>query len=299
MNLNGDQTRLLAIDITDTTQLRLEAATNELNLTITKSTEIKPYKAQIETKTFQVIVLNLDETGLKNLVKLKRRSKTESVPVIMMDYESNHAKQLEAFKKGAFQIIQSENNKQQIKLIILSGLNSINNFHRLTLSIKDIQHSLTYLDQANFSFHTISEAQKLAQTLSFTCQESTKVAMGLTEILVNAVEHGNLELSYQDKTLHQANNTWQKELQKRQKLPKYKDKFVSVKVRRIDCMIEFTVMDQGKGFDFTKFMTIDPEKIDQSHGRGISIARLISFDQLEYESPGNKVIMSAKAAKNV
>ena len=53
MNLSGDQTRLLAIDISDTTQLRLEAATNQLNLTITKSTEIKPYKAQIEIKTFQ------------------------------------------------------------------------------------------------------------------------------------------------------------------------------------------------------------------------------------------------------
>ena len=214
----------------------------------------------------------------------------------MADLRTDHESQLEAIRKGAFQIIQSDHSEWQFKLVILSALKLTNVFHRLCDSIEDFQDSMKNFDKATMTLQTIPQAYEIAKTLSFMCQDPNKVAMGLTEILVNAIEHGNLELSYEEKTMHQANNTWQQELQKRQRLTKYKNKFVTVYAERLDQTVQFTVIDQGRGFDFTKYMTIEPGQIDQNHGRGISIARLISFNQLEYEPPGNKVVMRVNSS---
>ena len=170
---------------------------------------------------------------------------------------------------------------------------------RLEVLLKNHKQSIEILHKATFTFTTLSEAHVLSQTLSLGCLEVNKVAMGLTEILVNAVEHGNLGFSYEDKSRYHDNGTWHKELEKRQNSPKYKDKYVTLKMERNDEMIKFTVIDQGTGFDYEKYMSINPEQVELEHGRGISLARLVAFEKLEYLPPGNQVVMYAKCTRTV
>ena len=299
MNLSSAQQRILIVNIPPEPLANLDLIINDLNLRVTRTSQIKTHKKQIEEKQYQLILMNLDESGLKDLVKIKRSRKTESIPVIMIDTKKNHEQQLEALRKGACQITEFENTVQQTKLAILSGLNSTHSFNRLEILLNNHKQSLEHLDCASFIFKTLTEAHVLAQTLSLTCLEVNKVAMGLTEILVNAVEHGNLGFSYEDKTWHQKNNTWEEELCKRLASSEYTGKYVTVEVERHHQMIQFTVTDQGTGFDYHKYMLMDPDQADQEHGRGISIARLVAFERLEYQSPGNKVLMYAKSSRAV
>ncbi|MCP4219209.1 MAG: ATP-binding protein, partial [bacterium] len=58
--------------------------------------------------------------------------------------------------------------------------------------------------------------------------------------------------------------------------------------------IRFTIKDQGKGFDLESYMDFSPDRVFDNHGRGIAMANKFSFDRLEYEGCGNRVMAVVK-----
>jgi hypothetical protein len=44
------------------------------------------------------------------------------------------------------------------------------------------------------------------------------------------------------------------------------------------------------GFDWQKYLEISPERAYDPNGRGIAMARMISFDSVEYRGLGNEVV---------
>jgi len=52
------------------------------------------------------------------------------------------------------------------------------------------------LSCGTFRFQTLDAARQLASMLSNACPEPAKVIVGMTELMVNAVEHGNLEIDW-------------------------------------------------------------------------------------------------------
>jgi hypothetical protein len=58
--------------------------------------------------------------------------------------------------------------------------------------------------------------------------------------------------------------------------------------------VQIRIRDQGQGFDWTPYLDFDPERAFDPHGRGIAMARLSSFDDLEYLGDGNEVLATVK-----
>jgi hypothetical protein len=83
---------------------------------------------------------------------------------------------------------------------------------------------------------------------------------------------------------------WQEEVERRLGLPAYRERFVEVLFERIPQAIRFTIRDQGEGFDWRKYLDFDPARIFDPHGRGIAMARMMSFSALEYQGNGNTVL---------
>ncbi len=149
---------------------------------------------------------------------------------------------------------------------------------------------LALMKEATFEFKTIHEAHALASLLSENYPEPYKVITGLTELMVNAVEHGNLAIDYAEKTVFTVQGTHNQEIQQRLNMPEYKDRYVTVQFELLETMIIFTVKDQGAGFDWEKYMEFDPARLMDPHGRGIAISNKLSFDELEYKGTGNEVV---------
>jgi len=145
------------------------------------------------------------------------------------------------------------------------------------------------LSCGTFRFQTLDAARQLASMLSNACPEPAKVIVGMTELMVNAVEHGNLEISYDEKTRLYETDSWEQELRRRLSATPYSDRYVEVRFERSPQRIQVTITDQGKGFDWRQFLEIDPERMLHRHGRGIAMSRLISFDFVEYRGRGNEV----------
>src|SRR5205823_7816260 len=132
--------------------------------------------------------------------------------------------------------------------------------------------SLRLLEKATFTFQTVDQARDLGALLANTCPDPTGTVIGLTELLVNAVEHGNLGITYEDKSKLFATGGWNDEVRRRLALPENASKHAEVSFERGDGHLQFTIRDQGCGFDWHSYLQIDPQRAFDTHGRGIAMA---------------------------
>ena len=116
------------------------------------------------------------------------------------------------------------------------------------------------------------------------------VRLGLHEMLTNAVEHGNLGISYEEKRRAlEAREGLQKLIDRRLTDPGLAGRSVTVGFKMDAAACEWTITDEGSGFDWKALP--DPTSgptLFEAHGRGIFLARF-QFDTIEYQGSGNTV----------
>jgi len=161
-------------------------------------------------------------------------------------------------------------------------------------TFKGIKHGI-------FGFRTLEEARLLCELVSSQTNDPIIVGIGLIELMVNAIEHGNLEITYDEKGLLLKKGIWQKEVLRRLDLPKYKNRMATLMYDRSDKLINVLITDEGDGFDSEKFLQNQTQvrKEDSSgsqyHGRGIAVASQLDFENIEYLGNGNQVRVSILA----
>ncbi|MBF0462118.1 MAG: ATP-binding protein [Magnetococcales bacterium] len=147
-----------------------------------------------------------------------------------------------------------------------------------------------------YLFKTPDEARTLAGQLARFCPDPAQAMIGLLELLLNAVEHGNLGISYAEKSALVRHSALGAELERRLLLPEYADKTATVSVSWTGDEIHFLIRDQGTGFDWSPYLEIDPARVRHPHGRGIAWARGVSFQRIEYRGIGNEVLAVVRSA---
>jgi anti-sigma regulatory factor (Ser/Thr protein kinase) len=116
-----------------------------------------------------------------------------------------------------------------------------------------------------------------------------KVRIGLAEMITNAIEHGNLCISGDQKLHSTENGTYYHLIEERLKDERYKDRRVTFEYRVSGEGVSIAIEDQGSGFKVEEIP--DPTMLEglfKLHGRGILITRMY-FDEVNYNSIGNRV----------
>jgi anti-sigma regulatory factor (Ser/Thr protein kinase) len=139
-----------------------------------------------------------------------------------------------------------------------------------------------------FEIQTMEEAEKLSTMLANQYPDPDRVATGIWELISNSVEHGNLEIDFDEKVRLIESGTYADEIARRLRLPKYAERFVLVDFKRTKGAIRLSVCDDGPGFDYSKYFEADYAP-DGPNGRGIVIASRLSFDRVVYHGRGNVV----------
>ena len=149
-------------------------------------------------------------------------------------------------------------------------------------------------DGATFELQTMAEAAQLAGLLAAAHPDPEKVVMGLTELLINAVEHGNLGITYQEKAELLERGDLQAEIARRLALPERAGRRVKVTFRRAEDHLSTWIEDEGEGFDWRPYLDYDPERALDPNGHGIAIARGVCFDDVTYHGRGNVVVATLR-----
>lgn len=115
--------------------------------------------------------------------------------------------------------------------------------------------------------------------------------LALRELVINAVEHGNLGLTYEQKSEATELGTLEELLEERAKHPDRCGRLVRVETTRRADQITIAIEDEGEGFDWQSLPDpTEPSNLLLAHGRGVLLAHL-SVDQLSYNEAGNRVTL--------
>ncbi|HOJ97976.1 MAG TPA: cyclic nucleotide-binding domain-containing protein [Termitinemataceae bacterium] len=114
-----------------------------------------------------------------------------------------------------------------------------------------------------------------------------KLHVALQELLVNAIEHGNCKISFEEKSAWLESGKNMMELIRE----KNKDPSIAAKKVRLSYTIgpeasRFTITDEGDGFDWRARLSSQPSI--GLHGMGIRMS-LIYVEDLQYNEKGNEV----------
>lgn len=217
------------------------------------------------------------------------RQKGDGVPFIVVTDEIDRDRAVQLLECGISDIVVKEN----LSSLVPAMERWLSNYaihEEFREKIRLFDDSLLLMQGAMFHFRTLSEARKLADLLALLCPEPEKRVFGLRELFINAVEHGNLGISYDEKTMLNEQDIWDHEVERRSALPENLHKYVVVTVERTTEEIRFWIQDQGEGFNWRSYLDVDPFRSYHSHGYGIAMAKGGCFDRMEYQGCGNTVL---------
>lgn len=124
------------------------------------------------------------------------------------------------------------------------------------------------------------------------CSEIDILKTALGEILINAIEHGNLEITGREKSSAIERGDYDKLLRGRMDDPRFSKREVTLEVHMTPDELRYTVADQGDGFDYSGIFDDDPCTRIGS-GLGLFIARSF-FTGITYQGKGNRVVLVYK-----
>ena len=128
----------------------------------------------------------------------------------------------------------------------------------------------------------------LSQLLAQYFPKPDQFVTGIYELLLNAVEHGNLGIGFEAKTELIRQGKWKEEITRRLALPEYAKKEVEITITHDDHEGCLTIADQGNGFPWREYVG-RPADGKRPNGRGLWIAFNSKFDRIIFNPTGNEV----------
>jgi DNA-binding response OmpR family regulator len=148
------------------------------------------------------------------------------------------------------------------------------------------------LENCKFRFRTPEDVEKLVPLLARLFPHPGRAVTGIAELMMNAIEHGNLEIGHELKAYWIARGIYQSELAKRLATPPFSARWAEVIINKREDGVMIVIMDQGCGFCWQNLVRGEPapaEAVVDPSGHGIAIARDVSFDHLRFNHQGNQV----------
>lgn len=226
--------------------------------------------------------------GLTALRRMKAEPLLAAIPVVFQT-GSGDAKLLEAcIAAGAHYYITKPVQENLLLATVQSAVQSRRRHRELWAQVRGTARTLALMDIGRFRYRTVEEAEGLTYLLAAACPDPDKAAVGLSELLINAVEHGNLEISYEETGEAMERRGRAELIAGRGQDPRFRGRFAELRFEHLPDRYRFLVKDQGPGFDWRRYLTVSPERAFDTHGRGVFMAAQC-FDRMEFLGIGNAV----------
>jgi PAS domain S-box-containing protein len=124
-------------------------------------------------------------------------------------------------------------------------------------------------------------------------QSVVNIRISIREMILNAIEHGNLEITFDEKSDAQVKGGYMKFIRERQKDPRLMDRKIRIGYHLSQEALSVTIRDEGKGFDHFTMLKKQMDDVFSgvaTHGRGIMLAKS-AFDTITYNERGNEVTL--------
>ncbi|TPE44595.1 response regulator [Maribrevibacterium harenarium] len=238
------------------------------------------------------VLLDLNLPGMSGyefLEKIKAIDTFQSLPVIIQTGDTSPASIQKGIDLGAYYYLTKPVQRKVLISIVEEAVKHARMLTQLEQQRDNALSCMALTTRLEFAFRTVEDVKALSAYLSSFYPDPAKVSTGIWELLLNAVEHGNLGISYAEKSALMESGEWAGEIERRLASPEYQDRVAHGCLIRGERSWILEVTDQGAGFNWQKYMTFDPERAFDLHGRGIATANGFSFTKVEYLGNGSQV----------
>ncbi len=241
----------------------------------------------------RVIVLdrmmpNMD--GMSMLKALHEDEVFKEIPVIMQTAAASSKQIQEGIEAGVYYYLAKPYNEALLLSIVRAALKDSVGRIQMREQVQKQRRTLGLMEKGRFRFRTLEETNNLSYFIANCFPQPEMMVYGLNELMVNAIEHGNLGITYSEKMDLALNGKWQEEIERRLHLPEYKDKYAILEYSANENEITVVIRDQGNGFEWQEYLSLSAKRAMDPNGRGIAVAKMKSFPDLEYRGCGNEVV---------
>lgn len=242
---------------------------------------------------FATVLLDRMMPGMDGLQVLKHMKATpglQDIPVVLETAMDSDEDIREGLRAGALHYLVKPLDPRMVAQVVGSAVREFETRKKLYAELDSIRSAMGLVRRGVFHLRTLDACGDLATLLAKAFPDPRRTVTGILELLVNAVEHGNLGITYQEKTDLIARQAWAGEIARRLELPEFRDRQVVVSLTRTEAVTRIRIQDMGEGFDWRAYEGVDASRMSDSHGRGILLARWEAFDRVAYCGNGNCVV---------
>ena len=163
-------------------------------------------------------------------------------------------------------------------------------------TVRDLEFNVIYKEL--YVGNNLYDVEKLVCQLTWellyfcTFSDVEKIRIGFSEMVTNAIEHGNLAITDKDKHEHTEAGTYNELLAERLADPTYSARKTRIIIDFKSRRLKISILDEGNGFDTSKFPSPqEPDALLKLHGRGILITKAY-FDSVTYNQKGTEVTLT-------
>lgn len=227
--------------------------------------------------------------GMEFLQKIKESAKYKDIPVIMQTAASASHQVAEGIEAGVYYYLSKPYSKEVFLSLVKAANDDAFRKKELRILISQYGKGMAMIESGHFKFQTIEQAKSLAILLGSCTPDPEGIILGLTELMVNCVEHGSYGITYEEKKKLKLANAWDSQVIQRERDPRFSHMFCTVEVEKIQNEYRLKIQDQGKGFDWENFKAFNVDRLKDPNGRGILISQNCGFSSVEYQGTGNIV----------
>lgn len=263
------------------------------------ATAVDGAAALLEIERFEpdAVVTDLVMPNLDGLALVAAmRTEYPHIPAILVTSEGSEDIAARALREGAASYVPKEDLERELPTTVKRILGLAKQERtRLALLSTLTTAELTFVlnNDPKLLPSLVQHLQDCMRHMGFITQaDLIRISVALEEALVNAMYHGNLEVS--SDLRNKSDNTFYQLARQRRLEDPYQDRKIHVSAILNDEAATFVIRDEGPGFD--PHMLPDPtdaSNLDKLSGRGVMLM-MTFLDEVRYNAAGNEVTLVRK-----
>jgi CheY-like chemotaxis protein/anti-sigma regulatory factor (Ser/Thr protein kinase) len=246
----------------------------------------------VEKPDIVISDLQMPEMNGLELVETIRREHP-GLPVILMTAHGSEETAIQALRKGATNYVAKRNLAKELVATVTSVLEiaRADRGHQQFLRCLVQTEARYELDNDLRAIPALLEQLEIGVTRMQLCDRTgwMRIAVALREALVNAVFHGNLQLTSQLR--EDDESAFDRLTEQRLADAAFASRRVHVTARETRNDVTYVIRDEGKGFDPTTLPDpTDPANLERRTGRGLFLIRTF-MDEVRHNAVGNEITL--------
>ena len=248
---------------------------------------------------FDLVISDINMEGLDGFDVIHRvKAAHADLPVVLMTGQASLEYAIRAMRMGAVNLFQKPLTMRELVKSVFHLVETHRDYRLAQAGllglVKEYRHFSFRSDEVDIPSVVRHLTDRLVPMGFATRNNVDVLAMAFHEALVNALEHGNLELDSNLKAdLLRDKDPYQESLEQRLADPGFAARRLDVTAEATPDRFEVTIRDEGPGFDVAEALRTSEETLTRQCGRGLPLIRMI-MDEVRFNATGNQIWMLLK-----